>query len=77
VGYRLTPTSNVNLTGSVLRTRGTATQECNQLKSVALNWGKQLSKYLGTSLSARYSAFEGAANPYRESALSASLNLRF
>jgi uncharacterized protein (PEP-CTERM system associated) len=77
VSYRLTPTSNVNLTGSGLRTRGTATQPGNQLKSVSLSWGSQLSKYIGTSVSARYSAFEGAANPYRESALSASLNLRF
>ncbi len=77
VSYRLTPTSNLNLTGSGLRTRGTATQAGNQLKSVALSWGNQLSKYLATSVSARYSAFDGAANPYRESALSASLNLRF
>ena len=77
VSYRLTPTSNVNLTGSGLRTRGTATQAGNQLKSVAVSWGTKLSPYLGTSLSARYSAFDGAANSYRESALSASLNLRF
>lgn len=75
--YRLTPTSNLNLTGSGLRTRGTATQAGNQLKSVALTWGTQLSPYLSTRLGARYSAFDGAANPYRESALSASLNLRF
>ncbi len=75
--YRLTPTSNINLSGSKLRTQGTATQAGNQLKSVSLNWSNQLSRYIGTGLSARYSAFEGAINPYRESALSASLNLRF
>ncbi len=75
--YRLTPTSNLNLMGSRLRTQGTATQAGNQLKSVALSWSNQYTKYVGTSVSARYSAFDGSINPYRESALSASLTLRF
>ena len=75
--YRLTPTSNVNLTGSRLRTQGTATQAGNQLKSAALNWSNQLSKYTATSVSARYSVFDGSINPYRESALSVTLTLRF
>jgi uncharacterized protein (PEP-CTERM system associated) len=77
VSYRLTPIANVNLSGSGLRTQGTATQAGNRLKSASLSWANQFTKYVGTSLSARYSVFDGTINPYRESALSASLNLRF
>jgi uncharacterized protein (PEP-CTERM system associated) len=75
--YRLTPTANINVTGSALRTLGTATQAGNHLKSLALSGTNQLSKYLSASFSARYSSFGAAVNPYRESALSASLILRF
>ncbi len=77
ITYRLTPTSTVNLSGSGLRTQGTATQAGNRLKSASLSWAQQYTKYVGTSLSARYSAFDGAINPYRETGLSAVLNLRF
>jgi hypothetical protein len=77
VGYRLAPASTLNFIASGLRTQGTATQAGNQLKSAALSWALQFSKSLGGSLSGRYSDFGGAINPYREAALSASLNLRY
>jgi uncharacterized protein (PEP-CTERM system associated) len=80
VSYRLTPQTSVNLSGSSLRTPGTETQAGNRLKSAALSMSSQINKGLSASLSARYSAFDGATGPtgpYREAALSASLNLRF
>jgi uncharacterized protein (PEP-CTERM system associated) len=77
VSYRLTPTANLNFSGSGLRTASTATQAGNRLKSGSLSWSQQLSKFVSLSAMARYSAFDGDINPYRESALSASLSLRF
>ncbi len=77
ITYHLTPTSNVNFSGSGLRTPGTATQAGNRLRSAALSWSDQFNKFVSLSATARYSAFDGGVNPYRESALSASLNLRF
>jgi hypothetical protein len=67
----------VNLIGSSLRTPSTATQQGNRLKSISLSGAQQFSKYVSTSLSVRYIAFDGAINPYREAGLSATLNLRF
>jgi uncharacterized protein (PEP-CTERM system associated) len=75
--YRLSPVTSVNLSGSGLRTSGTATQAGNRLKSVTLSASKRLTKFASASLSARYSDFDGASNPYREAGLSASLSLRF
>jgi uncharacterized protein (PEP-CTERM system associated) len=77
ISYRLTPTATVNLIGSSLRTPSTATQQGNRLKSITLSGAQQFSKYVSTSLSVRYIAFDGAINPYREAGLSATLNLRF
>jgi uncharacterized protein (PEP-CTERM system associated) len=77
ISYRLTPATSLNFSGSSLRTPGTALQPGNRLKSVTLSTTYQLTKFVSTSLSARYSAFDSLANPYREAGLSASLNLRF
>ncbi len=77
ISYRLTPTSNVNLGASGLRTHSTATQPGNRLKSATLSWSDQITPFVNVGASARHSAFDAQVNPYRESALSATLNLRF
>jgi uncharacterized protein (PEP-CTERM system associated) len=77
LNHRLTPTSSLSLTGTRLRTLSGATQEGNQLSSASLAWSEQFSRYLSTSLSARYALFQGPSNPYHETALNATLGLRF
>lgn len=75
--YRLSPSANVNLAASRLNTQGTATQAGNRLDSLSLGWTDRLSRLVTTSVSARYSVFDGPINPYKESSLSATLGLRF
>ena len=75
--YRLTPTSNLNLSLSELKTSANAAQLGNSLKSVSLSWNDQLGKRSSAGLSARYSVFDSPLNPYHESALSGTLSVRF
>ena len=77
LSYRLTPTASLSLTGSRVRTLSSATQEGNQLSSASLALSQQLSRYVNTALSARYAVFHGPTNPYHETALNATLGLRF
>ena len=75
--YRLTPTASLALTGSRLLTQPTATQSGTELKSLSLSLRSQLARRTSASLSARYSVFNSATNPYREAAITASLSQRF
>jgi uncharacterized protein (PEP-CTERM system associated) len=75
--YRLTPSSSLTLSGSRQNTRGTELQAGNQLSSLGLSWSDQIGKHTTTALNARYSVFEGPANPNRETSLSATLSLQF
>jgi uncharacterized protein (PEP-CTERM system associated) len=77
LGYRLTPTSSVNLIGQRLMTRPTLSRSGTDLKSLALNWTDQIGRRASATLGARYSVFNSQTDPYRESALTASLNIRF
>lgn len=75
--YRLSPTDSLSLTGSRLLTRATPTRVGNDLKSLSLNYGHQFGRRTSLALSARYSVFSSALDPYREAALIASLSQRF
>ena len=77
VSYRLTPTSSTSLSGSRLMTPATASSGNTDLKSLSLAWNDQISRFISTSLSARYSVFNSLISPYRETALTATLALRF
>jgi uncharacterized protein (PEP-CTERM system associated) len=75
--YRLTPTAGVSLTGARLMTRGAVGGAATDLKSLTLGLNEQLSRLASGSLSARYSVFNSPTEPYRETALTAALSLRF
>ncbi len=77
VSYRLTPTRNLLAIASRQLTKATATQASNALSSASLTWTEQLGHRTSVSLSARYTVFRSATDPYREAALAASLLMRF
>ena len=77
VSYRLTPTASIGINGSRLMTKPTSVQSGTDLKSLSLTFTEQLGRRTTGALSARYSVFNSASNPYRESAVTASLSMRF
>jgi hypothetical protein len=58
-------------------TKATSIQGGNDLKSASLTWTEQLGRQASVSLSARYTVFNSATDPYREAALTAALLSRF
>ena len=77
VSYRLTPTASLSVFGSRLMTKPTATQTATDLKSLSLTLSDRLGPYATAALNARYTVFNSAFTPYRETAVGASLGLRF
>lgn len=77
LSYRLTPTASFGINGSRLMTKPTSVQTGTDLKSLSLTFTDQLGRRTTGALSARYSVFNSAVSPYRESAVSASLSMRF
>ena len=75
--YRLSPDATLALTGSRLLTQGTDTRTGTNLKSLSLSLSSQLARRTSASLSARYSVFTSATDPYREAGITASLSQRF
>lgn len=75
--YSLSPTSSLMAMGSRQMTKATSTQGSNDLKSASLTWTEQLGRQASVSLSARYTVFNSAIDPYREAALTAALLTRF
>jgi uncharacterized protein (PEP-CTERM system associated) len=75
--YSLTPTSSLMAMGSRLMIKATPTQPGTDLKSASLTWTEQLGRQASVSLSARYTVFNSATDPYREAALTAALLSRF
>ncbi len=74
--YRLTPTSSLVVTAAEQRTPGRGAVVGNGLKSVDVSWGEQLSSRSNLSVSASHVRADGA-NPYTESAVTASFGIRF
>lgn len=77
LSYRLTPTTSIGINGSRLMTKPTSVQPGTDLKSLSLSFTDQLGSRITGALSARYSVFNSAFDPYRESAVTASLAMRF
>lgn len=77
LGWRLSPTASLNLTGNRLMTFGTSLQPGTDLKSLSFGYTDQISRLVTTNLSLRYSVFNSATNPYRETAATAAASLRF
>ena len=77
VSYRLTPTASASLSGSRLMTQPTATQTGTDLTSMSLTLSDRIGRYATAALNARYTVFDSATTPYRETAVGASLGLRF
>lgn len=77
MSYRLTPTATLSLIGSRLMTKPTLTQTGTDLKSLSMTFSDRVGRYATAGLNARYTVFNSAFTPYRETALGASLGLRF
>lgn len=75
--YRLTPTASLSALGSRLMTKSTVTQPGTDLKSLGLTFSDRIGPYATAALNARYTVFNSAFTPYRETAVGASLGLRF
>ncbi len=77
LSYRLTPTASINLLGSRQVTSSTPSQVGNDLKSASVSLSNQVSSRASTSLSARYTVFNSPTDPYRETAITGTVSLRF
>ncbi|MBI5720160.1 MAG: TIGR03016 family PEP-CTERM system-associated outer membrane protein [Burkholderiales bacterium] len=77
VGWRLTPLTNVNASGSRTMSKDTVTLVRSDLKSITFGLTSQLGVHTTGVLSTRYSVLNGATEAYRETALTGSLSLRF
>lgn len=77
VSYRLTPQTSIAAAGSRQMTFGTSTQAGNDLKSANLSLSSQLGRRATALLGARYTVFNSATDPYRETSVTASLSLRY
>lgn len=75
--YRLTPLSSVTLGGLRQMTYGVGSQAGNDLKSAFAAWSHRLGIKTSVNLVARYTVFNSPTDPYRETSVTASLNLRF
>jgi uncharacterized protein (PEP-CTERM system associated) len=74
---QLTPTTSVSLTGSRQITPSDGLQPGTGLKSASLSFSNRISRQINGALTLRHTVFSSETNPYRESAATASLNVRF
>lgn len=78
LAHGLTPKSSVSLSVSATHTLATAIQAATDLNSISLGLNSAVNPSTTANVALRHSATEGSATTaYRESALTASLNLRF
>lgn len=77
VSYRLTPQSSVTASVTHQTSPGAGEQSRNRLSALSLGWRSQLSRTMNLDLSTRHSDFSSDTIPYRETAVSASINFRF
>lgn len=77
LAYRLTPDTSMTGTGARTLSRSAAAGTNSDLKSLTLALTSQLGRRASAALSLRYAVHNSASDPYRESALSGSLSLRF
>jgi uncharacterized protein (PEP-CTERM system associated) len=77
LSYQLTPQASVVFAGSRQMTYATRSETGNDLKSASVALTNTLGRRTSTSLAARYTVFNSPTDPYRETSVTASLNLRF
>jgi uncharacterized protein (PEP-CTERM system associated) len=77
LSYRLTPLSSLLLGGSRQMTFATGTQSGNDLKTAYATLNHSLGLQTTVILGTRYTVFNSSTDPYRETTVTASLNLRF
>lgn len=77
VGWRLTPLTSINATGSRSMSQDTVSLQRSDLKSASLGLTSRLGQRTSAALAARYSVLNGTVDSYRETSLSGSLSLRF
>lgn len=77
ISYRLTPSSSISLFGSRQRTASSGFQPETSTRSANLAWSATLGPHVSTSVALRHTDFDSPSNPTRESAATASLNVRF
>lgn len=77
LGWRLTPLTNANVSGSRIMSKDTVTFVRSDLKSLSVGLTSQLGPRTTGVLSTRYSVLNGATESYRETALTGSISLRF
>lgn len=77
VGWRLTPLTSINASGSRAMSKDNSTFARSDLKSATLGLTSRLGVRTTGALGVRYSVLNGAADSYRETALTGSISLRF
>lgn len=77
VSHRLTPQSALSVDLSQTKTSTTEGDQSTDLRSLTATWTNHLHERVDLSLSARWSSFDSATNPYTERALIGNLRLRF
>jgi uncharacterized protein (PEP-CTERM system associated) len=77
LAYRFTPDTTLSLSGTRRMTFGTELAAGTDLKSAELGVTSQIGRRTSARISARHTVFNSTTEPYRESALSTSLTLRF
>ena len=77
LSHRLTPLSALSADVSVSKNSSTVDNRSTNLRSLVTTYTRQLGKQVDLSLSARRTLFRSDTDPYNESALTASLRLRF
>lgn len=77
LSHRVTPLSTLNLVASLNKTLASPRQEGTKMQSLSLNWNSVLNNQATAAVGLRHSVFDSAFDSYRESALTASLSLRF
>lgn len=75
--FRLTPTSAINVVGSVQRNKGDTSAQETTLKSVTVGWSAPLGARSTVSAGARHAVFDSNTSPYDENAVFAAIRLSF
>lgn len=77
VSYRLSPASAVSLSGSRQRTSSNGVEPEADTQSASLSWSTIFGPHISATFALRHTDFDSLSNPYRESAVTALLNVRF
>lgn len=77
IGWRLTPLMSITASGSRAMSKDVITFERSDLKSASLGLAGRLGVRTTGLLGARYSVLNGSRDGYRETAVTASISLRF